>query len=41
MQSPELAVSELERLKKNGLKGVQIGSNIEDFKNRFSLMQNN
>ncbi|MED6302732.1 MAG: amidohydrolase family protein [Bacteroidota bacterium] len=30
MQSPELAVRELERLKKNGLKGVQIGSNIDD-----------
>jgi len=30
MQSPELAVRELERLKKNGLKGIQIGSNIDD-----------
>ena len=30
MQSPELAVRELERLKKNGLNGVQIGSNIDD-----------
>ena len=30
MQSPELAVGELERLKNNGLKGIQIGSNIDD-----------
>ena len=30
MQSPELAVRELERIKKIGLKGIQIGSNIDD-----------
>ena len=30
MQDPELAVQELFRIKKLGLKGVQIGSNIED-----------
>ena len=28
MQSPELAVKELHRIKKMGLKGIQIGSNI-------------
>ncbi|NJN42377.1 MAG: amidohydrolase [Flammeovirgaceae bacterium] len=30
MQDTELAVKELERLKKNGLVGIQIGSNIND-----------
>ena len=30
MQSPELAVQELARIKKLGLKGVQIGSNINN-----------
>mgnify|MGYP003687881457 FL=1 len=30
MQDPELSVQELFRIKKLGLKGVQIGSNIED-----------
>lgn len=30
MQDAELAIKELERCKKNGLKGIQIGSNIND-----------
>ena len=30
MQDAELAVQELERIKKIGLKGIQIGSNIND-----------
>ncbi len=30
MQDPELAVQELFRIKELGLKGVQVGSNIED-----------
>lgn len=30
MQAPELAVKELERIKKIGLKGIQIGSNINN-----------
>ena len=30
MQSPELAVSELTRIKNLGLKGIQIGSNINN-----------
>lgn len=30
MQSPDLAIKELERCKKIGLKGIQIGSHVED-----------
>lgn len=30
MQAPDLAIKELERIKKNGLVGIQIGSNIND-----------
>ena len=30
MQDTELSIKELERIKKNGLKGIQIGSNIND-----------
>lgn len=30
MQAPDLAVKELERIKKMGIKGIQIGSNIND-----------